>query len=210
MSGTILREAPGFRWAEVRHADTLPRIALRELGDASRWPDLASLNNLLPPYLTGDADLAAMSGGRVLLYGQHIRVFSAANLADAATEPEETYGVDLALDANGQLFADGPDLAHVSGLKNLASALARRVTTQRHELLFHPTYGSRVRENLGRSNTPARAAIAARAAQAALAEDSRVQRILSVTATVAGDVLAIDATVQPIGAGSPLSLRIEV
>jgi len=210
MSETTLRSVPGWRWAQVRQDDTLQRIALRELGDATRWPDLASLNNLLPPYITGDPDIAATSGGRVLLYGASIRIFAASVQAEAATNPEEVYGVDLALDGQGQLSAAGPDIATVSGMANLAGALARRITTARHELTFHPEYGSRVRENLGRGNTPARAAMAARAAQAALAADPRVERILSVTARAEGDVLAIDAAVRPIESGAPLAIRAEV
>jgi phage baseplate assembly protein W len=210
MSGTPLREAPGWRWVQTRQGDTLPRIALREMGDAARWTDLASLNDLLPPYLTGDPDAAAASGGRVLLYGQSIRIFAASVQANAADSPDEVYGVDLALDAQGQLVADEADLSTVSGLANLAGALSRRITTSRHELLFHPDYGSRVRENLGRANTPARAAMAGRSAQAALVADPRVQEVLAVTAAPEGDRLAITATVRPIASGASFAIRTEV
>ena len=43
------RPAPNIRHAEVHHGDTLQRISLRELGDASRWVELVLLNELRPP-----------------------------------------------------------------------------------------------------------------------------------------------------------------
>ena len=60
------RELPGARWVEVRTADSLLTIALRELGDAKRWTELAALNNLRHPYI---ADAAAAFNYGVGKYG---------------------------------------------------------------------------------------------------------------------------------------------
>lgn len=206
----IQRLAAGWRWVEVRRDDTLQTIAWRELGDAARWAELASLNDLLPPYLTGDAALAASSGGRVILYGSKVRVFASTDEADADAEPDEVYGADVALDAQGFLRASAGDLATVTGLSNLAAALTRRIITEHGELLFHASYGSRVRDALGRKNTPARAALAARSARLALVQDSRVHSVGEVRANVTGDALALDIKVQPITSGPAMSLRVEV
>lgn len=212
MSGSIAisRIATGWRWAEIRHGDTLQRIAARELSDAARWHDLASLNDLLPPYLTGDTAEALASRGRVLLYGQQIRVFAPSAVADASVEAGALYGTDAALDAHGMLGAADGDLATISGLPNLAAALSRRITTERGELLFHSDYGSMVRQVLGTTNGPARGAFTARAAREAVERDNRVSRVTAATAAPEGDRIAITLVVEPIGAGTPLSLRTEV
>lgn len=207
---TIARIATGWRWAEIRQGDTLQRIAARELGDAARWHDLAALNELLPPYLTGDPAEALASAGRVLLYGQQIRVFAPTQIADASVEASELYGTDAAIDALGMLTAADGDLALVSGLPNLAAALSRRITTERGELLFHADYGSMVRQVLGSTNGPARGAFTARAARQAVETDSRVSRVTSAAAAPEGDRLAVTIILEPIGAGTPMTLRAEV
>lgn len=207
---TIARIATGWRWAEIRHGDTLQHIAAREMGDASRWHELASLNALLPPYLTGDSDAALASGGRVLLYGQQIRVFAATPVADAAVDAGAVYGTDAALDTRGMLSGADGDLSLVSGLRNLAASLSRRITTDRGELVFHQNYGSSVRQVLGSTNGPARAAFTARSAREAVARDSRVSRVTAATAAPDGDRLEVTIVLEPIGAGTPMTLRQEV
>lgn len=202
--------AAGWRWAETRAADTLQTIAWRELGDAARWPELAALNDLLPPYITTDPAEAAASGGRVLLAGQHIRVFAADDAADATVAPAEVYGADIATDRDGFLTADGGDLSAIAGLPNLRGALVRRITTDRGELVFHDDYGSGLRTMIGAVASPARAALAAREARQTIARDARVARIVSARAETQGDSLALSIQVEPIASGAALSLRVEV
>jgi len=208
MSGFLF--ASGWRFVPIRHGDTLQEIAARELGDAARWHDLIALNDLIPPYITGDPEIATSAAGRVLLYGQQLRVFAPSAQADASTDPEALYGIDIALEPDGTLAVDsGGDFATVAGLPNLYASLARRVTTERGELLFHQSYGSMVRQVLGKASTASRGALAARSARIALEQDDRVARVHSVTATTAGDRLLIAATVEPIGSGETITIRAE-
>jgi phage baseplate assembly protein W len=211
VSGTTTdRVAVGWRWAEIRQGDTLQRIAYRELGDAAKWAELANLNNLLPPYLTASPATALASGGRVLLFGERIRVFSPSDQIDAVTQAAELYGTDIALDQNGRMTASDGDFNLVSGVSNLTAALGRRVTTGRGELMFHPAYGSTLRRLIGQANGPMRAALAARTARMAVEADSRVARVTDAQAGADGDTLSVILTVEPISSGSPISIKASV
>jgi hypothetical protein len=88
---SFMREAPGIRLAETRYGDTLQRIALRELGDASRWVELAELNGLRPPYLTDPA----LARAGVLAYGASIKLPSPSSIVSASSDPGAVYGADL-------------------------------------------------------------------------------------------------------------------
>lgn len=56
-----------WRSATVKYGDTLQRLALRELGSAERWPDIALLNGLIPPYCAELADNGVAAYGETLL-----------------------------------------------------------------------------------------------------------------------------------------------
>lgn len=203
----------GWRWSRVRHNDTLQAIARREMGDAARWPELAEINGLVPPWLTADpAVVAVAQPGRVLLFGQAIKVASATDPrdADADDDPEAALGRDIRLDASGQIAASGGDFATVMGLANLAGALSRRLATRRGELVYHDAYGSGVPDMVGRSNSPGHAALAARAARLAAESDPRVARVREASATARGDRLELHLSVEPVTGGAPLALREEL
>lgn len=190
------RPLAGFRLVDVLHGDTLQEIAAREMGDASRWTDIANINNLLPPYITDDP---AQASDRVLLSGGVLLVPARAQrgVTEAASEAE-IYGASLAL-VNGRLSVDEfGRLAVVSGRENLKQSLMHRVTTERGELIWHPTYGSLVRAILGSVNGPGAGLLAAQYVAAALRADYRVREVSSSRATVAGDVVTVECDVVPI------------
>lgn len=191
------RPLRGYRLVDTLRGDTLQSIAYRELGDASRWADLANINNLLPPYLTDDA---ALAGPRVILTGDVLVVPALSQVAENAesTDPDDLYQLDLGLVA-GDLSADaGGDLAIFNGHANLRQALVHRVITERGELIFHPEYGCLVRSLIGVVNGPTAAVLAAKYVQATLADDPRVRQVISCTATVSGDTISVVAEVLPI------------
>lgn len=195
----------GFRFVETRDGDTLQAIAARELGDASKWPDLVTINGLAHPYLTGDSELA---GPTVRLYGQQIVVPAAFAQASSDAEPDTVFGVDLLLD-RGQLSAEDGDLALVSGRANLRQALGHRIATPLRELLFHQLYGCNVHLVKGAGAGPTTGRLGARYVQDAVLSDDRISSASSVTAVVSGDSIAIAAVVQPIS-GTPLNLSAAV
>lgn len=198
------REAPGVRLAETRHGDTLQRIALRELGDAGRWVELAELNGLRPPYIT---DAALVRAG-VLAYGASIKIPAPASIISASAEPRTVYGADLRL-AHGALGAQFGDLELLEGVPNLVQALRHRIVVGKRELGFHPEYGCHVRTLIGASNGPVSARLAAFYVRSALLEDERVAEVPTCIAEVIGDQIRVTATAVPIS-GAPADIVVVV
>lgn len=195
----------GYRQVQVLQTDTLQRIALRELGDAERWPDIAQFNNLHPPYISTDSSYA--SDPQVVAPGATILVPTAATQS-GQTDASDVYGTDLML-LNGELVVANGDLATVSGIDNLSQALAVRIRVDKQELVFHPEFGCWIRKLIGAGAGPTTAELAALYVRSALTEDDRVQSIESVTTAVNGDKFNVTATIQ-VGSGQQVSLSLVV
>ena len=184
----------GYRYVDLLVGDTLQRLALRELGDAARWVDIANLNGLLPPYVTGDA---AQASGTLALYGAQLLVPSSTPMASVSTDPALVFERDVAV-TGGRLTASGGDFAMVAGIPNLKQTLQNVLATDKHDLMFHPKYGCDVRLQIGAGNTEVAAFLAAEYVRAALIADSRVSSVPKAVVTTTGDQIYIDVEVVPI------------
>ena len=185
---------PNVRYAQTQYGDTLQRIALRELGDASQWVNLALLNNLAPPYIV-DSQSEARPG--LLVAGAAIAVPAPVPQASVTTDPDAVFLRDIRL-SNGLLTASNGSLAVAGGLDNFKQALLIRLRTLMQELLFHPDYGCWVSSLRGAGNDAASGQVAAFYVQSALLQDERVAAVPRCTATVNGAAMAINATLNPV------------
>lgn len=200
MSGSLLtgaiprfsKKITGYRSVSTLVGDTLERVAMRELGDASQWYDLASLNNLVPPYLVDDP---ALLGPGLLLTGQDpLLVPSTAPPATGVAQAPSVFGTDCLLQ-KGQLQAgSGGDFATVSESANLTQALTMRLGTHPGDLVYHPSFGCRAYTLLGKGGTPVTDQLAAAFVAAAVSGDPRISRAENTVATTVGDVLACSST----------------
>ena len=180
---------PSYRFTQVNMGDDLRSIALRELGSAEFWPELAALNGLKPPYISESG------GPGVLQPGDTIKI--PAPGAPSFRSDDAIFGRDLTIGADGDLVADGGDLVLNGGIHNLSASLARRVKVSKGELSFHPAYGCHVRELLG-DRGPSLARLAAFYVASSLREDYRVEEVVDCRASVAGDSLHVEATARAI------------
>lgn len=194
MTTAYQRPLYGYRFAEIRHGDTLQTIAARELGDASLWTDLIAYNDLKAPFVTDDP---AQAKAGVLLSGSLIRLPAPAPIATTATNADEVFGTDILLD-RGQLVVVDGDLSVAEGLDNLHQALTHRIDTDRGELLFHQDYGSLVRSVVGTVNGPTAALLASEYAKSTVLADDRIQQVTQATAEVVGDTIRVSVEAQPI------------
>lgn len=194
------------RWSAVQAGDTLRMIALRELGDAMRWPEIADLNELRPPYIIGSID-AADRQRATLIWGDRI-LLPKGSATTEIVRYEDLYGADLDL-TGGRLTAgtDG-DWAIMSGGDNLLAALGRRMRTRTGDLLAHPKYGCDVAAILGFKLRPVSLLLGAGFVRRAAMADPRVERIESVTTAASGDAALFGVTVQPIGGDTPATLNL--
>lgn len=196
------RESPNVRFSEVRHGDDLRRIALRELGDASKWIELVVLNGLRPPYIAASAAIG------VLAYGDLIKVPAPSSYVSADADPDAVFGVDVMVTGKNLTVENG-DLALVHGVKNFVQALQHHVVVDKRELSFHPKYGCHVRSLLGNVNGPTAAQMAAFYVKSALLQDNRVNSVPSCTAEVLGDQIMVTANVKPVS-GRPVDMTLVV
>ena len=191
---TFDRPLYGFRFVSTRRGDTLQAIAARELGDAARWTDLIAYNSLVPPFITDDP---AQATAGVILTGASILVPAPSPVVTSTTDPEAVFETDIALQGGRLTIANG-DFGVVSGPANLAQALTNRIETEQGELIYHASYGSRVRRLVGAMNGPTASLLAAQYVRAAVIQDPRISKVVSATAQVSGDVIRAAATVQPV------------
>lgn len=198
---SITRPLNGFRLVELKYGDTLQELAARELGDADKWRDIIAINNLRPPYVTGEA---AEAGPNVKLYGQMIMVPAVMSTVSAEADPAAVFGVDLDL-TGGLLAADGGDLRLISGRANLRQALNHRVRTPLRDLLFHLAYGCGVHRLIGRVTGGTAAQLGVQYVRGSLLSDPRVSSVESVRSRPDGDVLPVAATINPI-VGAPIEV----
>lgn len=188
MTTVFDRELYGFRFVETQRGDSLQLIAARELGDAGRWTELVSYNELVPPFITDDP---ALAGDGVILTGSQILVPAPAPVVTTTTNPDEVFQADVKLSADGEIMVDGGDLAVVSGTKNLVQAIKCRVETERGELIYHPEYGSNIRRMVGVVNGPTAALLAGQYAKSAVQADPRINTVTNATAEVSGDSVSV-------------------
>lgn len=200
---SIRRPISGYRFVETRRGDTLAAIAARELGDASRWPEIVGYNSLRPPFITDDE---ALADSGVIVTGQFLRVPAAVALVSVESQPSEVFGRDIGLSSGRIGVADG-DFAVAGGLDNLRQALRHRVITDRGELTFHLEYGSLLRTLLGTVSVPTVALLAARYARAAVLADARISTVSKAVATVEGDAVRVDVEAIPV-TGKPIDITV--
>lgn len=202
------RQYSGFRFAPTRYGDSLQLIAYREMGDANAWAQLAWFNNLIAPFVTDDPLLAS---DRVLLGGRQIRIPTTV----AQPQPSSTSADDVLLSdcqlLNRRLTVNPAtgDFNLVCGRENLKQALIHRVVTDPGELMYHPAYGCKIQRRRGNKNAAVAILIGRMDVQDALAQETRLKRINSITPSSNGDVLAVTVDVTPI-TGNPIIAQASV
>lgn len=196
----------GFRRIQIQWGDTLQRIASRELGDATQWQRLASINKLTPPYIVSDR---AQASAGVLVYGDTLIIPAASGeMSPGKTWAEDVFLRDVSLRGGLVSIVDG-DVAVVEGRENLKQALTHRVQTEPGELIFHADYGCRVHEQKGRKNTAVASLLGGAFVRDAVVEDPRIASILSAYVGVDGDAIRIDVKAETIS-GHPVDVQAKV
>lgn len=188
----------GYRFEETRRGDTLKAVAARTLGDAGRWHELISFNNLVPPYITDDP--AQVKPG-VVLTGELLLIPAPTPVVPTTTDPNEVFQRDILIE-DGVLAVGNGDFLVASGRDNFKQAIRNRVDTEQGELIHHMTYGNRVRRLLGAVNGPTASLLAAQYTRSAVRADPRVRRVTSAKAEVVGDTVRVSLEVEPVSGQS--------
>jgi hypothetical protein len=182
--------------------ETLMDIAARTLGNFELWPQIAALNNLIPPY-TG-----SVGGSGIAAWGSQI-VLPNSNTAQSATGSEPSYlsnflGVDMYVGPiNGSMPPWAGDFQTIAGYANLAWAVGRRLQTTLGTLIYHSGYGSRIPPEVGNIQTNQTAARITAFGKSAILSDPRVQSVIQASSALLplGEI-AFQAKIQPAGFGT--------
>lgn len=196
-----------WRVAQVLHGDTLQKIAARETGDAARWPEIAWLNGLVPPYIDATGADARIAAGTLVAPGGRIKVPASTGSRRGVT-PEDAFGVDLSL-VRGDIATAGGDFALCGGVSNLEQALRLRLSNAAGDLIYHPRYGNAAWGLVGRKLTPGAVLVARRYCEETVLADPRVTSIQSSSSEAVGDSLRAVVTAEVDGA-APLRIQIEI
>ncbi len=148
-----LRSNPTVKQVKLNAGQTLERLALQELGDSSRWGEIAEVNNLKPPYITQDQSstlegvlkpgsivlipVPALSGFTDLPQGAENK------LTKGMSELEKSLGVDFKLDKNKDLtIGNSGDLELIAGADNLGQGILLKLSYEPGELMKYPQIGA--------------------------------------------------------------------
>jgi phage baseplate assembly protein W len=190
----------------LQQGEDLRAIATRELGSATRWVEIARINNLRLPFIIASYRPADRLP-HTLVWGDQFLIPWSAN-ADLPPTMLSTYGRDVAMDHGQFQSTPGGDLATVGGVENMTQALTHRVRTLLGELTYHPRYGCNVILALGLPAAPFSSLMASAWVQEALKAEPRVFQIHYVKAEVAGDTILVTARLTLVGNNSPTDLNL--
>lgn len=197
-----------YRTVHLLHGDTIQRVAARELGDASRWPELVTLNDLRPPYLSGNEHHPGVVAGNVLLWGGAIRIPAPGGESKGVTAAA-AFGADVAL-TDGLITDDGHgDVSLAVGIPNLRQALMLRLNNEIGCLPFHPKYGNSAFRIRGWKSDLNAHLLALRFCEETVLTDPRVKDVANGAVRQVGDavVVTINALVRD---GTALQLQVEI
>lgn len=93
---------------------------------------------------------------------------------------------------NTDISSDSDDLTLVSGKDNLAQAVALRLLTPVGTLPFHPEYGSRLHQMIGKGQSEVNEQVAKMLVGEALMKEKRIAAVDSIDVTYSGTSLIIN------------------
>jgi hypothetical protein len=190
------------RLATVRRNDNLMDIASRELGNFEAWRDIATLNNLSPPYVANVKSLGVAGPGDQLFIPQPGATIT--STGQAPNYLNNYLGVDLYLGPlNSDMAPWAGDFQVIGGYQNLSFSLGRRLQTPLEQLIYHLNFGSRIPPEIGSITDSRIAGVLEAYTESCLQSDPRVDKIVSVDVSIQRDnAFQIKSVVQPNGLGA--------
>jgi len=195
----------GVREYVVQRDDSLRRIAVRELGDASLWADIADLNNLRPPYVSRAALPGTVMPGRSILLPTLDRPVGAVGGESVEDIEIDALGVNWELTDEGEFqpnaARNGCDL--VRGMPCYIQALEKvRFRTRVGDNPVFPDVG--ILAPVGHKNGAGMVQAVALSVRRACLTDPRTQSVVDLAVNDEGDGVTVEVSVQPRAMSGPV------
>lgn len=182
--------------------DSLMDFANRNTGNFENWTEIATLNNLYPPYV-GPTSVPGIAGwGTMLLLPTPGSASSAIGVTPSYAN--NYLGIDQYTGPiNGSMPSWTGDYQTIAGYANFRWALGRRIQTTLGNLIYHSDYGCRIPPEVGNIQDANTVGQIAAFGKSAILNDPRVaQVLLAKAASLPNFAVAFEALVQPGGFGS--------
>lgn len=201
----------GTRVYTVREGDTLHSIAQREIGDTSRWVDIAALNRLRAPYITPWGMPDTVTPGTTILIPVTVDARDVSRQAPRATDDADrrTLGVDIYLTPAGAWAADpatSQDLRTIGGVPNFAQALERiKFKTELGANPIWPQIG--ILAPIGQPNGAGVPEAVALSVRGVALGDRRTAEVIRLEVVDLGDGVNVEIDIVPLGTQATQTLR---
>lgn len=201
----------------VRSGENLQDIAVRTLGDVSRWYDIVLLNQLKYPYIDTieNKSLGVVAPGSVIYIPSSSSVISKGVIRGRTTyitqnlsEVEKSLGVDLELTADNDLRINArQDLDLVAGAQNAAQAIYISLMLESGSLKYHQYKGV----NLSPGTKDAGAARdVIESVRRSIVSDPRFDSVSNLSVSRVNTTLLLNMNVQVSNLGKNIPLEISI
>jgi len=201
----------------IRYGETLEEIAMRTLGDVSRWYDIVAINQLKHPYIEETADF----GAKTLGYGDKIYIPSSSPITkyniikgretyitENMSEVEKSMGVDLEINLDGDLRINArQDIDLVAGAANAAQAIHLALSIEQGALKYHLYKGVSLQPGFKDSS---KIDEIMDNIKSSILSDPRFERITDMSLVRDGPMILIDMRVQVTNIGRTIPLQISL
>lgn len=195
----------------------LERLALEYLGDSSRWPEIAELNNLQSPFITQDTSSTVHSvakpGDNIMIPTNSANGFG--TLPDGKeiasviglSVLEKSFGTDLRLTPDFDLaLSNSGDLEVISGSPNVGQATVLKLGYQRGEVLHAPSIGANLMVG---SKTPSLYELKDDIIRT-LNQDSRIEKITDLSVTQDGPAVYLFFKIKLKNVDTPIPVSVSI